>query len=368
MGSESGRGPGWEAFLRRAVEAYFLRWPFYVALLIVSLLIGVLGIRDGQRLYTSSGSFFVESRTLIAAQSSEELVRERLAPSGFVTQDLIGLLSTDSFMTSLAESLGHEVSDRPSERLRLFRSLRRPIEVEILSDNLVRVQATTFDPEESQVLATALIDAYIQFQISAATAEGLVAEGFFDDEAEAVSEDLLAAQEAADRFASRFPSLDSLPPGDRVELNRLLEAEAQAEARFRAAVDGAERARLIQARAETEVQQRFSFITEPAAPTTHDAAGLESFYRMLSFVIVGVSVNVLPPVISASRSSTVLVPEDLTADPRLPVLAVVPRVNPARLAVGPRRDGGPADGSAPAPREPVAIGGQQRSGTDGTAV
>ncbi len=359
---------GWEAFLRRTVEAYFVRWPFYVVLLVVSLLIGVLGIRDGQRLYTSTGSFFVESRTLISAQSSEDLVRQRLAPSGYVVQDLFGLMSSDTFMTTVAESLGHEISDQPAERRSLFRRLRRSTEIEVLSENLVRVRATTFGPEESRDLAAALINSYIQFQISAATAEGLVAEGFFDEKAEAVSQELLDAQEAADRFAARFPTLDSLPPADLVELNRLREAEAQAEARFRAAFDGAEEARLIQARAETQAEQRFSFLTEPSLPETHDAAGSESFYRMLSFLIVGVSVNILPAVISASRSSTVLVPEDLEADARLPVLAVMPKVSSSRLDLTSnrtRRAGSapPADG-----REPVPSGVQQRSGDDGSTV
>ncbi len=362
------RSDGWEGFLRRAVEAYFIRWPFYLLLLVVSLLIGVLGIRDGQRLYTSSGSFFVESRTLISAQSSEDLVRQRLAPSGFVAQDMFGLMSSDTFMTTVAESLGHEVSDWPPERRSLFRRLRRSTEVEVLSENLIRVQATTFEPEESQELATAMINSYIQFQISAATAEGLVAEGFFDEKAESVSEDLLAAQEASDRFAARFPTLDSLPPGDLIELNRLREAEAQAEARFRAAFDGAEEARLIQARAETQAEQRFSFLTEPSLPATHDAAGSESFYRMLSFVIVGIAVNVLPAVISASRSSTVLVPDDLEADVRLPVLSVMPKVASDRLDLASNRARGTSDAKPPLDREPVPSGARQRSGGDGTAV
>ncbi len=367
-GPTGSRGAGWEGFLRRAVEAYFVRWPFYLLLLIVSLLIGVLGIRDGRQLYTSTGSFFIESRTLISAQSSEDLVRQRLAPSGYVTQDIFGLMSSETFMTTVAESLGHEVSDRPQERRSLFRRLRRSIEVEVLSDNLVRVQATTFEPEESQELAAALINSYIQFQISAATAEGLVAEQFFDEKAEGVSEELLAAQEAADRFAARFPTLDSLPPGDLVELSRLREAEAQAEARFRAAFDGAEEARLIQARAETEAEQRFSFITEPSLPATHDAAGSESFYRMLSFVIVGIAITVLPAVISASRSPTVLVPDDLEADVRLPVLAVMPKVASNRLDVASNRERGAGDARSTVGREPVPSGAPRRSGGDGTAV
>jgi len=367
-GQGDGPSTGWEAFLRRAVEAYFVRWPFYLFLLVASLLIGFLGIRDEQRLYTSSGSFFVESRTLISAQSSEDLVRQRLAPSGYVAQDIFGLMSSETFMATMAESLGHEISDWPPERRSLFRRLRRSLEIEILSENLVRVRATTFEPEESQDLAAALIESYIQFQISAATAEGLVAEGFFDEKAEAVSQDLLDAQEAADRFAARFPTLDSLPPGDLVELNRLREAEAQAEARFRAAFDGAEEARLIQARAETQAQQRFSFITEPSLPGTHDAAGSESFYRMLSFVIVGVSVNILPAVISASRSSTVLVPEDLEADVRLPVLAVMPKVASSRLDLTSTRGRAGSDVAISGGREPVPSGAQQRSGGDGSAV
>jgi hypothetical protein len=137
-------------------------------------------------------------------------------------------------------------------------------------------------------------------------------------------------------FVSGFESLFDVWVANTIELDRVGAAAAWAVARFRAATDGAEQARLIQARAETESSQQFSFVNEPVLPQTPDAAGLDAFYFMLSFVIVGLATNVLPAVVSAMRSSTVLIPEDLAADPRLPVVAVVPGVSSSRLSVADR--------------------------------
>lgn len=365
--SRAGSGQG-EIFLRRAIEAYFARWPFYLLLFVACLVIGYLGVRDVARLYTSTGSFFVESRALINEQSADDFEQARLAPSGFVAQDLGGLMSTDPFMTTVAESLGYEIGELPSQRNPIFRFLRRSTEVSVLSANLVQVAVTTDDPAAAQAQAAAIIDAYVQFQESAALAEGVVAEDFFDVESQSVSEELVRARGEVDRFVSRFQSLDDMTLANTVELDRLRSAEAVAEVRFRAAIEGVDQARLIQARAETESLQQFSFLNEPVLPQTHDAAGLDAFYWMLSFVIVGLATNVLPAVVSASRSSTVLIPEDLAADPRLPVIAVVPRVAPSRLSIDDGAGGAsslPSTPSTPDRNVPVGLEPDPSTRTDG---
>ncbi len=340
------------AFLRRAVEAYFRRWPFYLALLLLALTLGVLSLRQIGRQYTSNGTLFVEPRTLIESQSADEYegYLARFTGAGFVIQDLKGLIRTEAFMSSVAENAGYELSENPAFRSELLFALRFSFDTDIVSDHLVWIGATSSDPEDAQALASSLIDNYIDFQISSATAESIVAEEFFDGVIETASVELREARAAVDEYASRVTSVRTLGPAEQVEFDELREREVEASARFRAAVDGSEAARLIRARVDTLVRQRYAFVNQPELPVAPDEAGFDGFMRLLAFALVGVSLTLVAPVVSAARGRTVLLPEDLEAEFDVPVLAQVPAVAARRLAVdrpGVQTDGGGRDVASP---------------------
>lgn len=335
-------------FLGRAVEAFFRRWPYYVVLLAASVFFGISAMGQLGSSYTSNASLFIEPRTLIESQSADEYegYLARFTGSGFVVQDIQGLIRTDAFMASVAEKAGYEFGESQWERGPLFFELQSTFYVDTVSDHLVWVSSTTGDPDDAQALTQALVDTYTEFQISSATAESLVAEAFFDEVTESLGVELQAAQDATDAYAARLPSLRVLEPEQQVELERLREAEAEAESRFRAAVDGSESARLIRARAETLVGQRFSFVNPPNRPSAPDEAGLAGVLALVGFLLVGLSTALIGPVISAVRVRTVLLPSDLDGEIDVPVLASVPQVTAERLAIdevpgalGAREDG-----------------------------
>ncbi|MGB5757024.1 MAG: hypothetical protein WBM50_08930, partial [Acidimicrobiales bacterium] len=314
--------------LRRIVEEFFRRWPIYGLILFAMLVLGFLSVTKSTESYTSSGTIFVESESLVTAQSGIQSggVFSYLSPAQFTSQELYGLLSTDVFMASVVERAGVDLPSEPVSRAEEINRLRAGMSSYPSSENLVTVAVSTPESKLSYDLAGAIIDEYVQFQISVDIAESGASEAFFSDLAATYQQELLSARDEIDAALQGVEDLDELSPTEQLEIDRLKEGEALAEARFRSAADDIEVSKLAMLQTETDVRQSYSIFDPPQRPTGPDAHFFDDLVAFMVFGMAGLALAFAWPVISAFTSRTVLFPGDIGPEVA-PVIGVVPRIS-----------------------------------------
>ena len=333
--------------VRRIVEAFFRRWPFYVLLLIAPLAIGVYNISQNVDVYSSSGSIFVDNESLVSAQAG---VRGGdsfgfQAPAGFTSQELSGLIRTDEFIASATGRAGVELSESDAIRGSEIQSLRSSLSVFPQSDNLVSVSATTPDPELSSQLVSAVIEEFVQFQIDVDIAESTTTEVFFAELVDEYQEELVEARNELNRALRSIENIEALPPSEQLEIERLQNAEALAVDRYRSAVESVESAQLASRKTETDIRLIYSIFDPPQTPSTPDGSTFDDIASMLIYAFAGLVLAAAGPVAAAVFNRTLQFPDDLDLGTDLSVLAVLPRVRRAALrldktvvTVGPDQD------------------------------
>ncbi|MEM9561972.1 MAG: hypothetical protein AAGA93_05110 [Actinomycetota bacterium] len=337
--------------LARAVEGFFRRWPIYLALVAAALALGLANATSVDRSYTSSGTMFVDNQSLVTAQSGVQDGNffSYYSPAQFTSQELAGLLQTEVFIDSVIERAGVELAQDPMVQADQIIELRDALTAGTSSENLVRVSASTPDPDLSFRLASATIDEFVQFKINVDIAESSASEDFFDDLTEVYREQLVDAREEVDAALLGVVDIEDLPPRRQVEIERLQEAELLAEARYRAALDDVEASKLAKLQTDTDVRQGYSIFDPPFIPTNPDSSVRDQITTFALYAVVGVGLALAIPTLLALGSRTVLFTGDLPNEP--PTLAVVPKVSRRLVKVDVRRSTAAA---APVAPQPVA--------------
>lgn len=311
--------------IRRILEAFFRRWPFYVLLFVAALVLGFVNASRQVEDYTSTGSIFVDGNSLVADQSGvgDGGFFSYLTPAQFTSQELNGLVNTEVFMESVLTSAGVELAGDFDQRTKQVDQLRSTISTGASSENLVRIVVTTSEPELSSRLAMAVIDEFVQFQISVDIAESGASEEFFSELVAGYQQDLVDARREVDTALQGVTDLTELTPEQTRELDRIQEAEVQAEERFRTAVENVEASRLVTLQTETDVRQSYSVFDPPQTPTQAAGNLVDRVTAIAIFAVVGLVLALLGPTLSALLTRVAVFPDDLEAI--APVIAVFPK-------------------------------------------
>ncbi len=319
------------AAIRRMVEAFFRRWPFYVLLFIGSFGFGVYTVSQTVEEYTSTGSIFVDYQSLVTVQSGVQDggFFSYLTPAQFTSQELNGLVGTDVFMASALELAGVDLATDPTTRENQIRELRNAVTSYAQSESLVTVVVTTSDPELSSSLAKAIADEFVAFQIQIDIAESGASEEFFAELVEGYRGDLTEAQANVDAALRGVGNLEELTPERQADVKRLQDAELLAENRFLAAVDDLEASRLATLQSETDVRQSYSVVDPPKVATEPNASLVDDLIALSIFAVVGLLLALMGPIVSAMLNRSVLFPEDV--GPYGEVLEVIPKVRRKHL-------------------------------------
>jgi hypothetical protein len=343
------------AAIRRMVEAFFRRWPFYLLLFIGSFGFGVYTVSQTVDEYTSTGSIFVDYQSLVTVQSGVQDggFFSYLTPAQFTSQELNGLVGTDVFMESALELAGVDLATDPTVREGQIKELRNAVTSYAQSESLVTVVVTTSDPELSSRLAKAIADEFVQFQIQIDIAESGASEEFFAELVESYREDLTQAQADVDTALRGVGNLEELTPERQAEIKRLQDSELLAENRFLAAVDDLEASRLATLQSETDVRQSYSVVDPPQAATEPNASLVDDIIVLSIFAVVGLLLALMGPIVSAMLNRSVLFPEDV--GPYSEVLEVIPKVRRKHLKL----EGAVPTGHADAGEDDIVTLGQR---------
>lgn len=344
--------------ITQIVEAFFRRWPIYAALFLGCIGIGAVLVSNSTDEYTSQGSVFVDSQSLVANQSG---VRETgsfsfLSPAQFTSQELNGLVRTEVFIEAALERAGAELDSDPILRRSQIDQLRASVSSSANSENLVAVVVTTPDPELSFRVASGVIEEFVRFKIDLDVTESGASERFFADLVESYEADLEAARTDVERALRGVTDVQQLTADRQLAVERLQEAEALAEERYTAALTNLEASRLATLQTETDVRQRYSVFDPPVIPVEPNGGLIDSLVVVLGFAILGLGLALAGPILSAALNRTVVFAEDVVSQAAgHPVLAILPRVAKREVRLGGiavPEDGGTLSGSA------VEIGGR----------
>lgn len=323
--------------ITQIVEAFFRRWPIYAALFLGCIGVGVVLASNSTDEYTSQGSVFVDSQSLVANQSG---VRETgsfsfLSPAQFTSQELSGLVRTEVFIEAALERAGAELDSDPILRRSQIDQLRASVSSSANSENLVSVVVTTPDPELSFRVANGVIEEFVRFKIDLDVTESGASERFFADLVESYEADLDEARSDVENALRGVTDVQQLTADRQLAVERLQEAETLAETRYSAALTNLEASRLATLQTETDVRQRYSVFDPPVIPVEPNGGLVDSIVLVLVFAILGLGLALAGPLLSAALNRTVIFAEDVEAQAAgNPVLAVLPRVGKREVRLG----------------------------------
>ena len=356
--------------LRRVVEAFFHRWPFYVLLVVLALGAGFLQIRRGVDEYVSVGSILTKGGSLVTAQSGlqNEPYYGFLSASQYTSQELVGLIFTESFMEAVAVDAGVELPGDPTGRAFTLQALRAGLNAWPTSGSIVVVTATTDDPQLSADVATSVMDQYLVFKEVVDREESGASEEFFGELSEPYRRELAAAQAELNRALEAVDPEEGATPAEQLVIERLTAAERLAFERYQETVREVEQARLAELQIETDIEQRFSILDVPEPAEQPLGRRLDDILVLVMFGTVGLLLMVAGPVFAALSNDVLVFADDLDPELGIGVVAELPRFRPREL--DPSRAVGPPDVPAeptdgPEPDEPVLIGAMPGGDTGG---
>lgn len=319
--------------LLRVVESFFRRWPVYLLLLVASVGFGYIRLQGSAAEFVSTGAIFVDNQSLVTTQSGvqAETSYGYLTPAQFTTQELNGLILTDVFMESVAATSDIELATVAADRTLELVGLRQALSTWPSSGNIVQISATTSDAEFSAQLAQAVLDEFIRFQIGIDVAESGASEEFFAELVESYRQDLAEARGEVDAMVRSIDPGEEMSAEQQLQLDRLRDSEAQANARYLEALTDLDVSRLAELQTETDIRQSYTILDIPEPPSAAGGRLFDKLVTLAMFALVGLILAIVTPVAAALLNQTVVFPDDLGPESPVQVIATLPKVKKAHL-------------------------------------
>lgn len=345
--------------VRRLLETFFRRWWLFLLPFVLFTAVGVAKAMTTSTGYQSVGVVDVSSETLLSQLTS---VRGDVfgyeTPATSTARTINSLLGTDQFVEAVAEDAGLTGALSRGE-VSLF-GLRSSIGAAPQGDSLLRVAATTANPELSARLVQSTIESFIQYVVDGEVSESRAAEAFFEDQIELYSAEVDRAQAALREYVVANPGgpLDDRPLDEQIEINRLTSAVDVAAARLATAQQKSEEARLATEQSTDDVRQRLRIVDSPEVPSAPQPFLRDAVTTVAVFMIVGILLTCAGVVLATVADRSVRTADDVEQLLELPLLASVPEVRRTRSRRSRRsaRDRTPAPTSPPDAKMPAPGG------------
>lgn len=306
------------------LEAFFRRPWLHLLPLILMLALGATTVASTKAKYVSVGTLSATNESLlndVTGSASSAFTFETQAV--LTSRQINELLRTEEFLDRVAQRAGVTATAQSNELLRA--EIRSSISAFADGDTLVRVNATTRVPDQSQRLAQATIDAFLEQAVLTETEDSESTEEFLTARVNAAETKMLEAQKALDdeAIAQGGGALDQLDLAEQVKIQRLQATADRAESQYEEALTALENAQLETEKARTVVEQRLKQLDAPQLGIKQ-AWVRKAALTLILFGVLGVLMSLALVVVTATLDRTIRVPNDITARYGLDVLAVVP--------------------------------------------
>jgi capsular polysaccharide biosynthesis protein len=316
----------------RLLDSYFRhRWLNLLPLVIMIGLAGAsFALAEPQ--YVSRGRLYVQKSSLLP--SLTQLPSDGYSwrtPTQIALSEFQELVQTEAFVRSIIQktdleanmSGGSEAVQQTIEQFRLALSLQQ------VGDNVIEIAVKDKNPQLSQQLAAATVEAYTIWKLNGDKQESAVAQSFFRDVLPGYQDDLQKAREALKTYleAHPVPLRGERPAQELLEIAQFQSAVDVATRRVENALEKEESARLAQAQAESSVRQDYVLIDAPTQPSKPEASLRERLTGSAIFVVAGILLTIGGIVGGALLDQSFRFPLDVRTSLDLPILALVPDVS-----------------------------------------
>jgi uncharacterized protein involved in exopolysaccharide biosynthesis len=301
----------------------FFRHPWLHLLpLFLMLAVGVTRAVDHDTQYRATATMSARDQSLLSdvTATNDSNFRSQTEAERAVGQ--IGLLlGTDPFLRTIATAAGEPADTR-------LGPLRASVGTSVIGDSLVQVSVTTRDPELARRIADATVKSYIDYVARTSVEEGTDTEAKTTALVTKAEADRNAANDAVKEFLTEHPNAvgANAPPVLAQDL-LLRQSEFQlAEQRYSAARAAQDQADREAGTAGDVVRQRLALLIPAVAPQAPEPVLRTMVLTIALFAVLGLLLSLAGVVLAGSLDRTVRVPDDVTAQWGLEVVAVIPDV------------------------------------------
>ena len=251
----------------RFLETAFRRWWVFCLPLAAMAALAVMSLQGQEREFESTAVVRADDETLLASQNDDGGFSFE-TPADVASRQIAESLRTDEFIESVIDRTEIEPGVVPG--LITNDDFRGAISTWADGDHLVKVRATTADPEASKRIAESTVEGFRQAVVASTRSESDTAIEFWEDQSGPYREDVDQAQAAYDDFLRENPDPDGDEPRPEIEarqLETLTDDLNKAEDRYDEIQTKVDEAALLSAQAEASVDQRLRVIDKPVAAT-----------------------------------------------------------------------------------------------------
>jgi uncharacterized protein involved in exopolysaccharide biosynthesis len=317
-------------FLLRFFETYFRHRWLYLMPIIIVLVAAVVYFVTLQPTYTAQGVLYVNNPSLLTSLNAVQNNNTNwwITPSQATANEISELLQTDAFVRAIImeTDLEQYMDDGPTRVIETIADVRRGILANSVGNNQLHISATAEYPEISYQLVPAIIDNYLNWQVSTSHQDTSVAQRFFVDLIEKYASELDNAKRAlVDYHSSHLPPLSIT---ERLEVTHLQNQIDLATDRHSSAMEKEENANLVMAQTESDIRQTYVLVDAPSVPDKPDLSKRKLAVQIASFISLGIALSLIAVTGSTVLDRSFRFPIDVETHLHLSVLAETPDVSP----------------------------------------
>jgi hypothetical protein len=318
----------------RILESYFRhRWLYLVPLVLMSAVAGTY-IFTSERDYLSSGTMYVQTRTLLSTLSGDKASYSYRTPAQITSNEIRELLQTEAFVRSAIQqtSLEGQMSAGPDVVDETIKWFTESVWATPAGDNLIIFGAMDKDPALAQQMANALVNTYIQWNKNSGRQESVVAQTFFADLITPYQRELDDARQDLRDYLRKhpLPVRGERPAEEQLEIDRMQAAVNEASDRLSSALEKEEAARLAMKKSDSVTDQAYTVVDAPQLPLKPNTSLRSLALEGAIFVAIGGVLSLAGVLGGALMDRSLRFPIDVHHGLSLPVLAMVPQVKAPR--------------------------------------
>lgn len=311
------------------LEAFFRRPILHLIPLGLMLALGAASVLNAEKSYISEGALSVTNTSLLAdlTNSQQNAGLNFESPATVTARQINELLGTRDFLDGVIADAGLESMVSAGSLSR--DEVRAWTGASADGDSIVRIRATTGNPELSYRLADSTINSYRTWVIDADVAQSTSTETSIESR---VAEKQAAADAADNAVREKIleqPDVDIEERSlvDQQEFAILQDNATRAREQLVAAQDALDAAKLTTDQAAAVVEQRIRLLDAPEEPTFAAGGIKKAALSLIIFGVLGCVLSLISVVVSATLDRTIRVPNDVTSKFGVDVLAVVPETS-----------------------------------------
>jgi capsular polysaccharide biosynthesis protein len=315
--------------LLRLLESYFRRWYIYPLPIFLLIAASLFSTMRTKTTYIAVGALYVQGQSLLTSLTAiQNTGYAWITPAQATVDEIRELLQADAFVRAIIQQTDLEASMGQGDdaALRVINSKRGEMWAQPLGSNLIQIGAVDEQGALAEQMAKALVEAYVQWKISADQQESTSAQTFFEDLTQTYQADLDMAQQELQTYLSDHPdpTRGERPTEEKMQIDQLQATASEANSRLAGALDKLNSAKLAQAQAESKARQAYQVVDTPHVPATAGTSKKKLLMNMVIMAVVGLILGVIGAAGAALLDTSYRFPIDVQNGLNLPTLAVVP--------------------------------------------